>query len=238
MNARALDALRSRLPAVAALAVLVAVIATGGIDAEAPANADAYFDETAAAINGTSTRIGNWNGQPNKVSPAADELLKPNAILQRTYEDGATGRTYNLLLVHCRDARDMDGHYPPICYKNAGYRLESREHVTLELDGEAIPATRYIYLPPDPLGGPIEITNFLVVPAQDQPFAADIAPVRRASRSRASAGLGSAQVQIIFDEGVPGREERDAIIDHVMEEIGPSVQLIAGGPQKETRDER
>jgi hypothetical protein len=232
MIQRITKAMLIRVPALAAGLVLCAIIASGGIDANSPPNADAYFDETAAAINEISYRIGDWNGLAEKVTPAADELLKPNAMVQRMYEDAATGRHFSFLIVHCRDARDMDGHYPPICYENQGYAPVEETRIPIQIEGREATATRYTYLTPDRLRQ-IEITNFLVVPAYEAPYAPDLEPVGRASRSRASAGLGAAQVQIIFHESIPSRDERDEIIGKVLREVGPALELIARGPRNE-----
>src|SRR5262249_37434524 len=58
-------------------------------------------------------RIGHWEGIDGKVPAAAGKLLKPNAMFCRHYRNESTGRTATVLLVHCRDSRDMTGHYPP-----------------------------------------------------------------------------------------------------------------------------
>jgi hypothetical protein len=48
------------------------------------------------------------------LAPEAQELLRPNAIFNRRYEQGRQ-RWVHVLIVHCSDARDMIGHYPPVC---------------------------------------------------------------------------------------------------------------------------
>ena len=56
----------------------------------------------------------------DEVPPEAQELLRPNAIFSRRFQrPGEIG--VHVLVVHCSDARDMIGHYPPICYPSSGW---------------------------------------------------------------------------------------------------------------------
>jgi hypothetical protein len=82
------------------------------------------------AVEHVPTRIGAWNADtPKEIPREAQALLRPNAILNKVYvHDSSERPSVHLLLVHCRDTRDMVGHYPPICYPSSGF-------VPLALDG-------------------------------------------------------------------------------------------------------
>jgi len=57
------------------------------------------------------------------VPTAAQRLLRSNVLISREYTNEKTEERANFLLVQCSDARDLDGHFPPNCYRNAGYTL-------------------------------------------------------------------------------------------------------------------
>ncbi len=91
-----------------------------------PVDVEPYHARARAAIEAVPYVIGYWTGKDDDIPPAAQKLLRPNAILSRTYIDtqpSARGpRVASLLIVQCRDSRDMVGHYPPICYRAQGAR--------------------------------------------------------------------------------------------------------------------
>lgn len=94
-----------------------------------PADVEPYHARARAAIEAVPYVIGYWTGKDDDIPPAAQKLLRPNAILSRTYIDtqpSARGpRVASLLIVQCRDSRDMVGHYPPICYRAQGRTPEA-----------------------------------------------------------------------------------------------------------------
>src|SRR5947207_4217407 len=110
----------------------------GGIAAEQhrrlkPRDVEPYHARAAAAVKAVPYVIGYWTGKDDEIPSAAQKLLRPNAILSRTYSDNDPGRggiyrtrrrDASLLVVQCRDSRDMVGHYPPICYRAHGMTLD------------------------------------------------------------------------------------------------------------------
>src|SRR4051794_3347878 len=104
-----------------------------------------------AAVNAMRWRgeaLGpTWTAVEHKPETAAVRLLRPNEILSRRYVQNTTsGRPMiaELLIVQCRDSRDMTGHYPPICYRNIGHELVYAQHRPgLSVDGVAVPYTEY-----------------------------------------------------------------------------------------------
>ena len=76
--------------------------------------------EVAHAMQSIPMFIGRWVGQDKEVPKEAQKLLRPNAILSRIYTSAASPTTW-IVVVHCSDARDLDGHYPPKCYPAHGW---------------------------------------------------------------------------------------------------------------------
>ena len=72
-------------------------------------------------------KIGEWVGEDIEIPPAAVDILRPNAILSRRYRRLESNASAELLVVHCSDARDMQGHYPPICYPASGWLLSGSD---------------------------------------------------------------------------------------------------------------
>jgi hypothetical protein len=162
---------------------------------------EAYLLEVKVAIEALPERIGAFRGVDRPVQEAAQQLLRPNKLLQREYVHDFTGETFSLLIVHCADVRDMMGHYPPKCYPSSGWDLDGKSEDQIERSaGSPIPITRYLVSRGD---GTVEyarvIANTFVVPRADDPLGSDDRILDEVTRSRWSSGLGAAQVQIITD---------------------------------------
>jgi hypothetical protein len=114
------------------LAILLAspaVLARQGTTAEDLARLAAI----AAAMETVPLRIGNWVGSEVPIPTDQEEILNPNAILSRKYQEVRSARDLGsrgigtdvtMLLVHCSDVRDMDGHWPLHCYPKSGWKIE------------------------------------------------------------------------------------------------------------------
>lgn len=202
---------------------LVALIAMLTVGARPTADAgrdQAYLTAVSDAIASIPYRIGPWIGKDMEPQAPAIELLKPNHLLQRRYvrSDGST--MFSLLFVHCSDARDMQGHYPPICYPAQGWVISSSEQRSFRLGSTTVPAVVY------QLTGirshqerRMTILNFFVVPSDSEPFTPDMSGVNRASAASARSFLGAAQVQLILHEQVPAER-----ITTLMEELAPAIE--------------
>ncbi|MDY7108295.1 MAG: exosortase-associated EpsI family protein, partial [Planctomycetota bacterium] len=102
--------------------------------------------EIAAAMEGVPFFVGDWVGEDEAVPREAQKLLRPNAILSRRYRRPG-GTWLHLLVVHCSDARDMLGHYPPICYPSAGWVAipPPDPDVHVILDDRPVPVRTYMF---------------------------------------------------------------------------------------------
>jgi hypothetical protein len=158
--------------------------------------------EVARAIDEAPYFIGRWVGEKpeeGSIPREAQKLLKPNGMLNRRYSCPG-GPWMHVLVVHCGDARDMIGHYPPICYPSTGW-MESPAHansdLTLTVQGLPFPVREYgftRYLD----GGredSIRIFNAFILP--DGTVTREIDDINRQSERLSVAVQGVAQVQVI-----------------------------------------
>ena len=156
-----------------------------------------------------------WSAQERKPETAAVRLLKPNIILSRHYVENVLDRfprTADLLIVQCRDSRDMTGHYPPICYKNIGYEMFDRKTPEPLVVGRvSVPYTEY-YFEKWSQGQPQQlcIYNFFAVPGRG--VVRDIKGVHQAAEDYERRFFGAAQFQVLIPVSqVPRPEDRDKI---------------------------
>src|SRR3954464_15817082 len=160
-------------PPLMSVALLAGIVAEQSTHLK-PRDVEPYHARAKAAVDSVPYIIGNWTGKDNQVPLAAQRLLKPNAILSRTYLDNPTGGEYqprmaSLLIVQCRDSRDMVGHYPPICYRAQGMMLDekfSRDR-DWNVNGAKIPGHEYQFT--EVWQGQTNHTvvyNFLIVPGR------------------------------------------------------------------------
>lgn len=158
-----------------------------------------------AHISETDT-IGRWRGQADdELAPEAQELLKPNASLSRRFTCPG-GPWVHLVIVHCGDARDMNGHYPPICYPSNGWMElpapANPNHVLTVMD-HPFPVREYGYSSylADGREEAIRILNAFILP--DGNVTREIDDINRQSERLSVAVQGVAQVQVITSGRVP-----------------------------------
>lgn len=149
------------------------------------------------AVMAVPFRVGRWISTPIEIPAAAIELLHPNAILSRRFEPIDGGPSISLLLVHCTDARDMGGHYPPKCYPSAGWELVSSRRDSLTLKEKDLPVAVYTFSRFSEIGFEtrIRILNVFVLP--DGSLTPERDDISKLADRLSVASLGVAQLQII-----------------------------------------
>ena len=210
--------------------ILLWIAAFGGLNLEQPAWADEYHADVSESINAIPQQIGDWIGTDDpEVTPAQQRILKPNIILQRTYRQPGSSDYLRLLVVHCKDSRDMNGHYPRICYPNTGWSLDGAEPMSIRMGSTAIPATHYSFSSTRD-GRDVEMynINFFVLPARGTNLAADMAALEASARSVTHSGLGAAQVQIMSNQPLNTEEWRPMIERFVRAVEGPIDAIVQG----------
>jgi hypothetical protein len=170
-----------------------------------------------------------WVGQDVPVQEAAITLLRPNVILNRRYIDTVDRRrSASLLIVQCRDSRDMLGHYPPVCYPAHGQTLENQATIRqFMVDGMEVPATEYMFVT-TVNEHPVRTTvfNFLIVPGQG--IVPDMNGVRRAAGDYQQRYFGAAQLQVLVSGEIPA-EERDRVFTEIVTATAPVIRTLKSG---------
>lgn len=195
----------------------------GGIALQAsthprPEDALPFHAAARLAVQALPVRIGAWTGTDVPLPPAAWSLLRPNAIASRVYAH-PDGRRVNLIVVQCGDARDMSGHYPPVCYPSRGWTATSDpKPVTLpsptpsSTTGNGIPATRYEFARRGFLQeAGVRIYGFFVLP--NTGYSSSMTGVRSYASDVRTRPFGAAQVQFVFDRSSPAHMDEASIAD-------------------------
>lgn len=197
-----------------------------------PQDAEAYHARVKAAIEQTNFTIGDersgiWIGKDVKPAKAAVELLRPNIILSRRYssEDRTrpgSARQCSVLIVHCKDSRDMVGHYPENCYVNIGETLVERREREWQVPGiPTIIGTEFTFerFERGPAGARRVrhcIYNFLVVPTnRGMVIVRDIKGLNEAAEDYQKRYFGAAQFQFVMTDDLK-REQRDRIFETLL----------------------
>ncbi len=192
-------------------------------------------EAVAAAVEGAPYQVGRWWGRKIEVPRSAVELLKPNAILSRRFQRADGGHPVSLLLVHCMDIRDMEGHYPPVCYPSSGWVLledTQADEVMLEFRGRPLPVRVYAFrrIEDGIREARIRVYDFFVMP--DGKVTSDIAVVRGRSERLALSAQGVAQVQIITAVEMPPAEAV-AAANELLEGMGEILDSLGIGARGE-----
>lgn len=217
---------RMLVPAVSG-AMLVALLAMGTLNPSPPENTEGYFETVGRTIDRLPYRIGPWIGSDlSSAPPQVLEMLRPNRVLHRGY--ASENDRFRLVVVHCTDVRDMQGHYPMRCYPATGWTATGSETVRARFAGQERDLTIFRFERKGDLGRPMSITIglFFALPTQGRPepaqaIYADLGGVRGASENRRRNLLGSAQIQIIFDSDRPSAD-----VIRVVEEIAPALDPV------------
>ncbi len=182
------------------------------------ADATPFHAAAQAAIKGVPVRLGAWDTTELPIPEAAVSLLRPNALLARRCTDATTGESAILLIVQCADARDMAGHYPPICYPAQGWKSSQPVRVVnLNVGGQTMTAVRYEFARESfDRDRSIVIFGFFAVPGGG--LIADMPGIRQIASDYTSRPFGAAQIHIVLDGRVqPEREQpiAEELLGHV-----------------------
>lgn len=187
-------------------------------------DAASYHAKVRKAVEAMPAELGDWTGERIDIPNAAVALLKPNAILGRRYENQVTGQRVDVLVVHCRDARDMAGHYPPVCYPSSGWTEDGSNVMDRGTDREAPTWARYDF---SRVASGYEVTmtvlNVLVLP--DGRMVHTMAAVRDQAADYRSHFLGAGQIQFVF-QGRPSEARCESIVSELMLAVNPVIDAI------------
>ncbi len=192
-----------------------------------PGSAAGFHEAVQVASAIIPDRIGEWVGADTEIPPAARKLLKPNVIRTRQYRHERTGETVTLLFVQCRDARDLAGHYPPICYASAGWDADGRTPRTWEVGDHTIQGMSYGFVMTRPEGtSRMTIYNFMALP--DGTMAPDMSEVYQVAADYTRRHYGAAQFQLVMP-ALMSQDRRDMIFHQFMNELIPLLDVLTSG---------
>ena len=171
--------------------------------------------------------IGSWIGMDTPVPESARALLKPNVIVSRRYHDFHTGQEISLLLVQCKDARDLAGHYPPICYVGQGWTQTAASKQDWPVGETQVNGMIYQFVRTVSHGrAAISVGDFMILP--NGQTVRDMAGVYAAAKSPKRRFFGAAQMQLIFEAAVPEEQQKE-ITDVFLAAAAPVIDAIRGG---------
>jgi hypothetical protein len=216
-------------------AIIASLLLIGALSAETrwrprPEEAEHYHARVRELAAQAPMEIGRWVGAEHRAPAEAIRLLKPNVILCRQYVHMETGRRVQLLIVHCKDARDLHGHYPPVCYPANGMELRSATDADWTVSGVSIAGKRYEFAA-QRLGAEGKLVeNFLIVPGR---YARDMDAVGEQAGDYTRRFYGAAQVQVVFDNPRQWRiEDRAEVFETLVAAYLPLVEQIRKGAQR------
>ena len=195
-----------------------------------PQDAESYHEQVRLAAASIPHQIGDWMGTDKAITPAAIKILQPNAMLNRSYKNAKDGRTASVLLVQCKNARDLAGHYPPNCYPSHGWKTDNAEEKEWRVDGHKMRGMEYAFSFARTTGtSRIVIRNFMILPnGQIYP---DMNGVRMAAADYNRYFFGAAQFQLLTEAGIPN-EKRDSIFRELLSGYEHVIEVIRGGQNK------
>jgi hypothetical protein len=154
-------------------------------------------------------------------------LLHPNCKINRRYTSNlltANGlpAQASLLIVQCKDSRDMAGHYPPICYPAAGeQQISEPQPFELDVNGTWINGYEYHFLQKSLPVSRQCVYDFFIVPGKG--FQSDMDGVRKAAGDYQRRYYGAAQFQVVMDADYP-QELRERIFREI---IGANTKALS-----------
>jgi len=171
-----------------------------------------YLNRVRAAAASIPMRIGAWEGKDTPVEESAVRLLHPNVMFSREYFNVRTHLTANLLFVDCQDARDLEGHYPPVCYPSQGWSLQTADATDWKLPDMTIHGMEYMFV-----GGTFDsdssiiVDDFMLIPGRGS--ARDMDAINAAARDLSRRFYGAAHLQVCFSADTPTDMRRRAFTE-------------------------
>lgn len=210
--------------------IILALLILLGVHAQRRAHPDAetvsaYHAGVRSAALALPYRVGDWLAVDETPPPAAVKLLRPNVMLSRGYFDADGRWVAAVVLVQCKDPRDMAGHFPPVCYPAHGWQWESQaEPVTVPANDAEVAMTRYGF-ERSSFTAVRRIVVYGLFALPHRGLATDMKQVREAAADYRARGLGAAQVQIAVGAGL-SRDEELRIVGTLLESTWPVIESV------------
>jgi hypothetical protein len=219
------------------LACAAGVLILGGVATDrallhaAARDADEYHARVAEALYQVPRSMGNGEWVSSDAKPltkGAMAMLRPNITMSQRFINTNTRSEASLLLVQCRDARDLDGHYPPVCYPASGWTMSGQRKQDWTLgDGDVVHGTMYDFECMKVTGRvAMKIYNVMVLP--NGTTSPDMRGVDTIARNRNMRHFGAGEIQILTIAGMDD-EERKKVITTILTDLKPVIDAIRQG---------
>lgn len=214
------------------LSLILLVVVGLDLESERVSSVDTspYHRQVREAVASIPNEFGiNWIGRDQEMLPQAVDLLKPNASLLRTYHNMQNGAEFGLMIFQSGDARDMGGHFPPVCYPANGWEPipDSQVARSWTLNDQDLPGMEYAFEMETSSGtSRIVIHCLLLLP--DGRAVREMGPVRQFGGNHSKKAYGAAQIQLIYDQSLDPHV-RDQITQWVLLLNRPVIELLLSG---------
>jgi len=216
----------SALPYAATVLILLALLGDKAFLRMSPVQTEDYHAAVKSAVQALPLVTGPWVGMDAPVPEAAVQMLHPNIILSRRYQNLSTNESVTVLLVHVRDARDVLGHYPPICYPGQGWKTQSGTPCDWQSGAMLVRGTEYEFGRDRLEGGSrLYVDNFLILAGGET--CRDMDAVERAAQDRQRKFFGAGQMQFVHDARTSPQRRRE-IVEEFLKASEPALQAIIG----------
>lgn len=208
------------------VAVTVTLALLGGMSFDvfsrpSAADSEPYHAKVAVLGNAIPMNVGQWEGSDRPATSAAIKLLKPNFILNRLYINRAENEAVSLLVVQTRDARDMLGHYPPVCYPAHGWSKGDHEPYSVTVDGIKLNGEYYKFNRRKFTGvSSLHVVDLILLPNGTSVGSMD--EVRTFASDYRYRHYGAAQIQFVFHT-IVDEPRRDEIVRKLLR---PNLSLV------------
>ncbi len=203
--------------------ITMVVIGVLRVDPGNKVEVDAYHERVAQVINEMPVDFNGWVGQQVPLPQSAIKLLDPNALVARQYFNAEKNLTATLLIVQCRDTRDMAGHYPPQCYPASGW-MEFEENLAQMYSLEDYTLRKYRY---HRITGQMErdITVYSLFALPTGELTTSMRDVRRLGANYDYRKYGAAQLQVVIGGDVDPTDH-DWILNEMIQIARPSIEMV------------
>lgn len=187
----------SRMIAPLACLALLAGIAAEARQRPAARDAEPFHARVRQACAAVPESFGDWRSVEDSMPSDVANLLRPNAWSSRTFTNARTCESVNVNIVQCRDARDMTGHFPPLCFASNGWIERSSEDGDLQTGAGPVPVRVYVFSRPDAQEREgLAVVHFIALPARG--FERDLNAIWSAAGDYTRRHFGAAQFQLVF----------------------------------------
>ena len=197
-----------------------------GVARSNPVNTQAiktYHEHIAELIEEIPVDVNGWVGHEVPLPQSATSLLNPNGIVARQYINEERGVIATLMIVQCKDARDMGGHYPPVCYPANGWtNTNDSENQVFSLGDQSLRVYGF-----SRTAGRIEreITIYSLFALPTGELTNQMSDVRRLSANYDYRKFGAAQLQILIN-GEVDTQDHPWILKEMYEIARPAMEAV------------